>query len=223
MAPPLNEFAQFGDHILVRYFGSDGRQQMTLPMRVVEDREDRTVAWLTEGSEITYWTTQDGRDPRSYPLNELFQQTLVAKRRQWIGPGILRVLLPEVPFQIIHFWDDDGSFRGWYVNFEQPFQRAGTSFDAIDWHVDLWLFPDGTHEWKDEDEAEAAVAAGVLHTEELARARMIGRALIKDPGALLQRVGDWRNFVPPAAWTPLELPVTWNQPTTRSLIPNWRR
>jgi hypothetical protein len=51
----------------------------------------------------------------------------------------------------------------------------------------------------------------------------MGRALVEDPGALFQRVGDWRDFVPPAVWTPLELPVTWNQPTTRSLTPKWRR
>jgi predicted RNA-binding protein associated with RNAse of E/G family len=220
--PSVDEFAQFGEHILVRYFGSDGRQQMTLPMRVVEDRGDRTVAWLSAGSEITYWTTPEGRDPRSYPLNELFQQTLIAKRRRWIGPGVLRVLLQDVPYQIIHFWHDDGSFRGWYVNFEEPHQRHGTIFDSIDWHLDLWLPPDGTHEWKDEDEADAAVAAGVLRADELARARITGDGLLADPAALLKRVGEWRDFVPPIEWTPLELPNNWDHPITPSLIPHLR-
>jgi hypothetical protein len=220
---PVEKFAQFGDKILVRYFGSDGRQQMTLPMRIVEDRDDRTVAWLVANSEITYWTTLDGRDPRSFPLNKLFQQTLVAKRRRWTGPGILRVLLPDVPYQIIHFWYDDGAFRGWYINFEQPYQRRGASFDSIDWHVDLWLFPDGTHEWKDEDEADAAVAAGVLRIEELSRARIMGQALLDDRAALLKKAGEWRHFVPPVEWTPLDLPTDWDHPTTPSLIPSWRR
>ena len=192
-------------------------------MRVVEDRGDRTVAWLSAGSEITYWATLDGRDPRSLPLSELFQQTLVAKRRHWEGPGVLRVLLPNVPYQIIHFWHDDGSFRGWYVNFEEPHQRSDGIFDSIDWHLDLWLSADGTHEWKDENEADAAVAAGVLRAEELARARITGSALLADSASLMRRVGDWRDFVPPIEWTALQLPDDWDQPITPSLVPRLRR
>ena len=50
------------------------------------------------------------------------------------------------PFQVLHFWDESGGFAGWYL--------------------DLWLDPDGSATWKDEDEAEAAVDAGHLDPRE---------------------------------------------------------
>jgi len=33
----------------------------------------------------------------------------------------------DAPFQVLHFWDDDGAFGGWYVNFD------GWLSDIGDW------------------------------------------------------------------------------------------
>jgi len=90
---------------------------------------------------------------------------------------------------VINFWDEDGGFRGWYVNFEAPFMRTGSVLDTVDWHLDLWIDPDGTWRWKDEDEADAAVAAGALSEGCLDQASDVGAALAGDVGRLLALCG----------------------------------
>ncbi len=184
--------------------------QAALPMRVVRDDPRQLVAWLTPGSSIMYWALQDGRDPRSVPLAERFQHRLTTSPRTWRGSGVLRVMPRDAPFQVLHFWDDDGAFEGWYVNFEAPRSRVGTRLDSVDWHLDLWLDADGTPTWKDEDEAQAAVGAGHLDPHELAVARATGETILATFDGWLSDIGDWREFVPPPEWSsPLALPDNW--------------
>jgi len=147
--------------VLLRYRYRDGTLQAALPMRVVQD-DDTLVSWLSSGTQIMYWALPNGDDPRSVPLLDRFNQVLSTGPREWQGNGVLRVMPRHEPFQVLHFWDDDGAFAGWYVNFEAPRRRRGDRVDSVDWHLDLWIDPDGTPTWKDEDEADAAIAAGHL-------------------------------------------------------------
>jgi hypothetical protein len=68
---------------------------------------------------------------------------------------------------------------------------------------------DGTAQWKDEDEAEAAVAAGQLPEQRLLDSRGQAEAILDDFAGFLHRVGDWRGFHPPDQWTELPLPMDW--------------
>jgi hypothetical protein len=79
----------------------------------------------------------------------------------------------------------------------------------VDWHPDLWIDEDRLAHWKDEDEAEAALPAGHLTTDDLAIARATGEAILNDFEAFLRDIGDWRSFRPPATWSPLSLPSDW--------------
>lgn len=108
-------------------------------MRVVEDSQDRLVAWLAGGSQIMYWALPDGRDPRVLPVAERFTAALTTASSTWQGNGVLRVIPIAEPFQVIHFWNDDGVFTGWYVNFEALKIRSGSCLDTVDWHLDLWI------------------------------------------------------------------------------------
>lgn len=134
---------------------------------------------------------------------------LTTARRTWEGGGVLRVILVGQPFQVLHFWGDSGDFAGWYVNFEQPAVRMGNRLDTVDWHLDLWIEPDGSARWKDEDEADAAVAAGHLTPEDVATARAAGVAILADFDSFLLEVGDWRSFAPPPDWSAQDLPDDW--------------
>jgi hypothetical protein len=199
----------WGDELLLRYRYRDGSRQAALPLRVVEDSPTRVVGWLAEGTEITYWALDAGTDPRSVPLGERFTRDLTTARRTWEGGGVLRVIVAGRTFQVLHFWGDSGDFAGWYVNFEKPTLRTGNRVDTVDWHLDLWIEPDGSARWKDEDEADAAVAAGHLTAGELATARSTGTGIMADFHAFLREVGDWRTFEPPAGWSSLGLPDDW--------------
>jgi hypothetical protein len=195
--------------VLLRYRYPDGRLQAALPMRVVEDRTDRLVAWLAPRTAIMYWALPDGRDPRVLPLGERFRVPLTTAPRRWQGPGVLRVIPVGSTYQVLHFWQDDGTFAGWYVNLEAPTRRRGTRLDTVDWHLDLWIDPAGTATWKDEDEARAAVAAGHLSERDLELAWRTGEQLIARWGDWLELIGDWRSFRPPAGWVALDLPGDW--------------
>lgn len=177
-------------------------------MYVVDSQPDIIVGWLPTGSEISYWSTSDGSDPRTLPLAVRFTQRLGSSRRSWTGGGILRVIPLHRCWQVLHFWDPDtGQFLGWYINLESTKRVNGTSIDAVDWHLDLLLSPELVATWKDEDEAAAAVGTPYLRTEDLKQARMTGEAIASDPQGLINTIGDWRNYTPDPEWGPLHLPT----------------
>ena len=78
---------QHGDELLLRYLYNDGSIQAAMPMRVVLDEPDLTVAWLAPATPIKHWSTADGRDPRHSPLDQRFRQPLITTPRTWRGPG----------------------------------------------------------------------------------------------------------------------------------------
>lgn len=196
----------FAQEILLSHVYDDGSPMADFPMRVVEDTGDRLVAWLAPGSEIRYWATEEGRDPRSLPLDERFRTKMSTARREWQGPGVLRVMFVDTIFQVIHFWTSHGEFAGWYINFEAPNRRRGNQILTTDWQLDLWITPEGTGQWKDEDEAEAAIEAGVLAPEQLEASFAAGEEILAHFDAFLERVGDWRTWSPPPGWGAMELP-----------------
>ncbi|PRB12949.1 DUF402 domain-containing protein [Microbacterium sp. MYb62] len=203
-------YARSGEEILLRYRYPDGRVQAAIPLRAVEDDAARTVAWLSPGTEISYWALQNGRDPRELPLDERFRHPMITARRTWQGSGVLRVMPAGAAYQVLHFWDE-GRFAGWYVNLERPRMRRGSCFDSVDQHLDLAIAADGSHTWKDADEAQAAVDAGHLPEADLAAARATGEAVIADIDVWLGVVGDWREWSPPAGFdAPLTLPAGWD-------------
>lgn len=197
---------KLGDEMLLSHVYDDGSPMADFPMRVVEDASDRLVAWLSPGSEIRYWATEDGRDPRTLPLDRRFRSKLTTARRTWEGPGVLRVIFADTIYQVIHFWTPQGKFAGWYVNFEAPSRRQGSQILTFDWQLDLWITPDGSSQWKDEDEAAAAIDAGMLTSEKLAASFAAGEEILNDFQAFLARVGDWREWSVPPDWTAMRLP-----------------
>ena len=194
--------------MLLSHVYEDGSPMADFPLRVVEDTGDRLVAWLAAGSEIRYWATEDGREPRTLPLDQRFRSKLTTARRTWEGPGVLRVIFSDTIYQVIHFWTSEGIFEGWYVNFEAPSRRIGNQILTFDWQLDLLITPDGTSEWKDEDEAAAAIDAGMLRPEELTASFLAGQQILDDFETFLSRVGDWREWSAPASWTAMPLPFS---------------
>jgi hypothetical protein len=195
-----------GDEVLLRYRYRDGSVQSAYPMRVVADGGDRVVAWLESGTPILYWATATGGDPRERPLERRFRGGFSHVRRTWQGPGVLRVIPLDLPYQVIHFWHEDGSFAGWYVNFESAKDRRARTLDAVEWHLDLWFDREGRPQWKDQDEAGAAVAAGHLLPGELELSVDTGQSIVDDFDHWLAVVGDWRSYRPDPQWTLPDLP-----------------
>ncbi|WP_194409826.1 DUF402 domain-containing protein [Microbacterium cremeum] len=187
-----------------RYLYPDGRLQAAIPMHVVSDESDVVVGWTSTGTEISYWATLDGADPRTIPLDARFTRKLTTARRTWTGGGTLRVVPLHERWQVLHFWNTEtDDFLGWYVNLESEKTRRACCIDAVDWHLDLLISPEFVVTWKDEDEAAAAVGTPYLRAEDLRSARATGEAIASDPRGLIARIGDWRDFKPAPECGPL--------------------
>ena len=91
-------------------------------------------------------------------------------------------------------WGRDGEFLGWYVNLEEPWRETTLGFDTTDHLLDIWIDPDRTWRWKDEDHLAEAVEIG-LFTQEKAdavreRRRARDRAHRGLEAAVQRGVGD---------------------------------
>jgi hypothetical protein len=178
-------------------------------MWTITDDGSTYVGYTPAGAQIMYGALDEGVDPRTVPLEERFTRRRTAAERTWHGEGVVRVIPRDDTFQVLHFVAA-GRFRGWYVNLEAAKTEVGHFLDTIDFHLDLWIDPDRTPSWKDEDEAAAALEAGLLTPEELAIARSTGERIIAQLDDWPAMIGDWREFVPPTEWGPLPLPPGWD-------------
>lgn len=170
-------------------------------MVVVEESDERLVVWLPQGATMK---RAEGDLFEDWRLHDR-----VVRRRN----GILRVKEPEEPYSLLHFWEDDGSFAGWYANLEGPFLPTPLGWDYEDHLLDLWLPAGGGWEWLDEDELARAVKLGLRTRAEAAAAREAGeralaRLLAVDPPA---RTG-WEDWRPDGGWPLPELPAGWDLP-----------
>src|SRR6266545_1746453 len=62
----------------------------------------------------------------------------------WRGHGILMFFPAGAPaYSVWWFFGDDGDFRGWYVNLEEPAVRHDDHLDTVDHALDIWARPGG--------------------------------------------------------------------------------
>jgi hypothetical protein len=176
----------------------DGRVVGALPMTVAAD-ESAAVAWLAPATPIVW---PDARDEAGR-LRPPAQWGHVCRR--WEGPGVLTLTPPDRPHSIWHFWNDDGSFRGWYVHLQAPARRAFGRLQTTDWQLDLIVRPGGEVIWKDEDDLARALEIG-LHTPDEAEAAYAEAHAVLDEWPFPT---GWEAWKPDAAWPVPQLPGDW--------------
>jgi hypothetical protein len=169
------------------------------PMTVVRDDEDGLVAWLAPGTPVIKPVLVDGREMRHAGPEGMFTEDRVLKLDIWHGTGILKVAPTGKPWSVWHFWSEDDTFLGWYVNLEAEHARDIEAKRTVskDYVLDLWINPDRTIEWKDEDELEGAVAAGRYTQAEADRIIADAHAAIQDIEAWTTPFSDnWKDWRP---------------------------
>jgi len=180
------------------------------PMTVVRHDADALIAWLAPGTPLVKPALPDGREVRTAGLEEMFTGPRVAKHATWHGAGVLKVLPAGRPWSIWHFWDDDGTFAGWYVNLEDLHltdvaARTTTTQDCV---LDLWVTPDRAVRRKDEDELEMAFKVGRFDAARVAEIESWADAAEKEVAAWGPPYDEnWRNWRPDPAWPLPEAPT----------------
>jgi hypothetical protein len=209
-----------GETAVQRFVRTDGSIGQHHPMRVIEDDGERLLGWQPAGTELIASRLTDGRDPRDAPLAEMFVLPRVLVRARWVGTSTLRLITEPDWSSVWWFFDAGGAFTGWYVNLEIPYGRTGVTTDRADGALDVVVHPDRTWEWKDEDEAAAAVDAGRLTTAQLDRLRAEGeRQIALAEAGRFPFDGTWCDFRPDPDWASPTLPDELDWPTLVDVAP----
>lgn len=170
-----------------------GRRYCSIPVRVVEDGEEQTVVYLAEGTRFQF-------PAGAWPWGEHHPWE---EKGAWAGHGVLVIHEPGAAHSVWHFWEGEKRrFAGWYVNMQEPIRRDSAAFDTQDQELDLWIRPDGSWSWKDEQELLDWVPKGRFTAAEVVAIRAEGeRVLAEWPFPT-----GWEQWEPDPAWQTPALP-----------------
>jgi predicted RNA-binding protein associated with RNAse of E/G family len=137
---------------------------MTTRVRIHYHRPDRGTTVFEEhlvfdrpDVKVTLLDTYDGKD--AFAGDRLI---LTA------GAPVVWFVYPELCRDVGRFHLADGTFTGWYTNLRGPIRMEETDWYCTDLFLDHWLPADGSPGcWLDEDELEAAHAAGLVTAAQL--------------------------------------------------------
>lgn len=210
-----------GRQVLHRQFTGDRLVFVRVGLVVAHD--DRGLRlWIAHGGPLAVTMTAEGEGLRDMPFADWVTRTTTLTRTRWRGPDIFMLMPPDSAHSVWWFWDPRHEFVGWYVNLEEPGvcwdDATAAGIDITDQDLDVWVYPDRSWEWKDEEELEERLAFPEHYwvTDEAAvraeGARMIARA----EAGLFPFDGTWCDFSPDPAWTtPDHLPDGWDRPRAR--------
>lgn len=192
VAPGLRrERFQVGSTI-VRREVLHGRPWMEQPVTVVHDDHGCLGVLLQPGSPFTFFEHPFGPHPWS-GLSE------------WAGSSVLQLQRDGDAYSAWKFFDLQGAFTHWYVNFQEPLVRhvepdGGGHFNTADLGLDIVIPSDGSPwQWKDQGDPDVMVATGRISQSERERIRAEAATVAAQLDANTRwwsRWDDWRVTAP---------------------------
>jgi len=196
-----------GQTVVLRGAGF-GHVWWAMPCRVVLDEPGLLGLYWRSG---TRWKDV-GRHPQGGEFLDL--ETVELRDLVWTRTDVLLLKNPGEAHSIWLMWTaGQRRLECWYVNLETPARRTALGFDIMDHELDIVIRPDrsGWH-WKDEQNFEAMVVAGVFSEAEAHAIRAEGEGVLRTLQANASPFCDgWECWLPPAAWTIPTLPPGWDQ------------
>ena len=182
-----------------------GRIWEARPSIVVQDTPRLRAFYMPHG---TVWKDAS---PDLRPAERL-NKTWALLDTKWAFGGTLRLSIPGAAYSVIRLGNVDGSLYAWYVNLEDPLRQTEIGFDYEDSILDAIVSPDlASWRWKDEDELEEAVSAGLVSPEKAAAVHAEGKtvaAAIQSGRSIFNR---WANWHSDPSWPVPVLPPGWDQ------------
>jgi hypothetical protein len=206
----MNRF-RAGDEVLLRFLRHKPGD-LIVPARVVHDGDDYIALYTAVGTPGKCQAMRDGtRITRDTPFE--VRERLVGGFADFIWHTNHSLLL-HVPGRMsvisLFFRDPDLELVAYYGNIQAPLKRTAHGFDTADYLLDVWINPDLTWEWKDEDEWQIAREHGFIEPDLLDEVRREGERIIADVESQSWPFNagfeSWRRD---PAWTVPELPAHW--------------
>lgn len=191
-----------GDRVAYRFIRY-GKVRMAMPHVVVEDEGDQVLLHLPVGARGK-WSVWDP----TTPIRGQAERDWKLRDHVWHTYRVLRLIRFGTGFSLDLMWRaEDDAFAGWYVNLQEPLRRGRLGFDTDDLVLDVWIRPDGSWSWKDEDELDEAVRLGRFTPTEATAVRAEGeRVLAERPWPT-----GWEAWRPEPSWEELTLPQGWER------------
>lgn len=175
-----------GDAVLVRSVYR-GQVRWCFPHRLVEEQDDRFVLYLQLGNNGKHMAHDNDylvRWAAGEPMRD----------HVWQAHHVLWIVQLGEAHMLGLFWTAEWKFAGWYVSLQAPMQLNGRCFDSCDLALDIWIDPDGSWHWKDEDDLAEAQELGILDAVTAADVRAEGeRVIASEPCPT-----GWEGWRPPA-------------------------
>lgn len=139
------------------------RNELILPLTVIDDTPDRTVAFVTAGTPITATTQSNGEPmPRNIPYREMAALDRTLSLSTWKHTDVIFIWQPEWHWDVRLYWQaETRDFLGWYVNVQDEVRRTINGFATTDHFLDVTIQPDRSWSLKDEAELSDAVDLGL--------------------------------------------------------------
>jgi hypothetical protein len=135
------------------------------------------------------------------------------------GPNILKLIPPAGAHSVWWLFAPGQRFAAWYVNLEHPVARWDdgdlAGIDTTDFDLDIWVWPDRSWAWKDEDElTERLGFPDQYWVSDPESVWAEGRRVIpRIEAGEFPFDGTWTDFRPDPQWTmPDTLPDGWDRP-----------
>lgn len=186
-----------------------GHLSVSARARVVADDGRGRLSWLPVGA--PGWTADlpGGLHLRDVPVAERPAGGFpVREERWWRGNSL--ILEPHGAGHAVWWaFDEELCFGWWYVNLEARRERVvgngfGVTVDVVDHELDVWVDPDRTWRWKDEESFEAKTGTeGHWTAAEADRVRAEGArvAALAEAGSF-PFDGAFVDFRPDPSWEP---------------------
>jgi hypothetical protein len=168
-----------GDTVILRNIArSDGSVTTAVPAIVICDERDLLAVYIAKGTPFkNNWVIPPEQRVASVAAIVPSAQRQHQNLLWWYNS--IRLYLPGNSYSIWLNFDESGEFASYYCNLEAPFIRTELGIDTRDFALDIIAKPDGQWRWKDEDEFERRLEAGLDSPEHQARVRAAGREFIR--------------------------------------------
>jgi hypothetical protein len=181
------------------------------PALVLEDTQDHIVTFQPVGTAIMRQTGLRGPGVRNMFPNGWDGHH---EEQQWQGRPVVRAHPAGEPWSVWRWLEADGSWSStFYMNLEQPWTRTPIGYDSHDWILDLVVrlspFQAG---WKDADELEWSVEAGVISVATANDIQTAGRRALRSAEALEWPFDeDWNQWLPDDDWPVPQMAPRWRE------------
>lgn len=143
-----------GELVYLRHFQREAISAVS-QLRVVRHDHAGLLLWSGTAERYWVWDMPDGRVLRATPLDEWVSTDKVPVARL-TKHGTLAWHPTGADYSLRLFFAPDGAFRNWYANLELAAvlwrDATAAGVDTVDWDLDIWIEPDRSWRWKDEEE-----------------------------------------------------------------------